>query len=53
MLPIFQVMARERYGEDTHAYEKRLPITSVLSRQKAKLSALAIQRPDSLPEVPL
>ena len=46
---IFQVLARERYDEDTHAYEKRPSITSVLSRHKAKLSALGIQRPDSLP----
>lgn len=48
MLPIFQVLVGERYDEDTYAYETGQLITSVLSRQVAKLSAPGIRRLDLL-----
>lgn len=48
MLPIFQVLVGERYEEDIYAYETGHPITSVLSRQEAKLSAPGIQGLDLL-----
>lgn len=52
MLPVFQVLAGEIYNGDAHVYETRQPIIGALSKWKAKLNALGIQRMDSFPEEP-